>query len=64
MRDGKLVTTEIGYALKLDRMYKGTLKEGDLDAFTKEQIAEMEAYCEKRREDMRKLYKVAYEMAH
>ncbi|MBR6681364.1 MAG: 6-phosphofructokinase [Clostridia bacterium] len=64
MRDGKLVTTEIGYALKLDRMYKGTLKEGDLDAFTKEQISEMEAYCEKRREDMRKLYKVAYEMAH
>ncbi len=64
MRDGKLVTTEIGYALKLDRMYKGTLKEGDLDAFTKEQIADMEAYCEKRREDMRKLYKVAYEMAH
>ncbi len=64
MRDGKLVTTEIGYALKLDRMYKGTLKEGDLDAFTKEQIADMEAYCEKRREDMRKLYTVAYEMAH
>ncbi len=64
MRDGKLVSTEIGYALKLDRMYKGTLKEGDLDSFTKEQIAEMEAFCEKRRADMRKLYTVAYEMAH
>jgi len=45
-------------------MYKGTLKEGDLDNFTEEQIAEMRAYCEKRHNDLEKLYKIAYEMAH
>lgn len=64
MRDGKLISTEIGYALKLDRMYKGTLKEGDLDCFTDAQVAEMKAYCAKRNEDMKKLYEMAYEMAH
>ena len=31
---------EIKFALILDRMYKGKLKDGDLDNFTKEQIAE------------------------
>lgn len=64
MRDGKIVSTEISYALKLDRMYKGTLKDGDLDCYTAEQIAEMKAYCEKRNNDIRKLYNIAYEMAH
>ena len=64
MRDGKLISTEIGYALKLDRMYKGALKEGDLENFSDAQIAEMKAYCEKRNEDMKKLYEMAYEMAH
>ena len=64
MRDGKIISTEIGYALKLDRMYKGTLKDGDLDCFSEEQVNEMKAYCAKRNEDMRKLYEMAYEMAH
>jgi 6-phosphofructokinase 1 len=64
VRDDKIVSTEIGYALKLDRMYKGTLKDGDLDKFTNAQVAEMKAYCEKRNADLRKLYDVAYEMAH
>ena len=52
------------YALKLDRMYKGTLKEGDLDKFTPEQVEEMKAYCAKRNADITKLYETAYEMAH
>jgi len=64
MRNGELISTEISYALKLDRMYKGTLKEGDLDNFTEEQIAEMKAYCAKRHADLEKLYNIAYEMAH
>lgn len=64
IRDDKIVSTEIGYALKLDRMYKGTLKDGDLDKFTNAQVAEMKAYCAKRNADLRKLYDTAYEMAH
>ena len=49
-RHDKIVPIEIKYALILDRMYKGKLKDGDLDSFTKEQIAEMEAICKERRE--------------
>ncbi len=64
VRDDKIVSTEISYALMLDRMYKGTLKDGDLDKFTNAQVAEMKAYCEKRNADLRRLYDTAYEMAH
>lgn len=64
VRDGNITPTDINYALKLDRMYKGTLAEGDLDSYTAEQVAEMKAYCEKRREKIRNLYQIAYEMAH
>ena len=45
----QLVSMEIGYALVLDRMYKGKLKDGDLAPFTEEQIASMQAYCERKR---------------
>ena len=48
-RNGEIVPVEIKFALILDRMYKGKLKDGDLDKFTKEQIAEMEAICAERR---------------
>ena len=44
-RKGELISTDIAYALIVDRMYKGKLKDGDLDAFTAEQIATMEAEC-------------------
>ena len=42
---GKLVATDISFALIVDRMYKGKLKDGDLDAFTPAQIEEMKAIC-------------------
>ena len=45
----QLVSMEIGYALVLDRMYKGKLKDGDLAPFTEEQIASMQAHCERKR---------------
>ena len=48
-RNGEIVPVEIKFALILDRMYKGKLKDGDLDKFTKEQIAQMEAICAERR---------------
>lgn len=44
-----LTYTEIGFALIVDRMYKNTLKEGDLDAFTAEQVEEMKAICAKKK---------------
>ena len=42
---GEITAIDINYALILDRMYKNKLKEGDLDRFTKEQVAEMQAAC-------------------
>ena len=50
------MSTEIRYALVLDRMYKNKLKDGDLNAFTAEQVAEMRAFCEKKRQDLISLY--------
>ena len=42
---GNICAVDINYALILDRMYKNKLKEGDLDRFSKEQVAEMQAAC-------------------
>ena len=44
----RLVTMDIGYALILDRMYKGKLKDGDLDRFSEEEIASMKAVCDRK----------------
>ncbi len=57
-RNGEIVPMEIKYALILDRMYKNKLKDGDLDKFTKEQIAEMEAICVERRKYFDDMYKI------
>lgn len=61
--DGKIVPMDINFALITDRMYKNKLKEGDLDAFTAEQIEEMKAICQKRVEEIKELYKVASNVA-
>ena len=39
-------------------MYKGKLKDGDLDSFTKEQIAEMEAFCADKRAYFDDMYRI------
>ena len=57
--DSKIVPVDIAYALIADRMYKNKLKPGDLDKFTPEQLKDMEALCEKRREEIRYLAAVA-----
>ena len=57
-RYGQIVPVEIKFALILDRMYKGKLKDGDLDKFTAEQIAEMEAICKERREYFDEMYEI------
>ncbi len=60
-RDGQIVDIDINFALIVDRMYKGKLKEGDLDAFTEVQIAAMQALAEKRRLNIRDYYEMVSE---
>ena len=55
-RNNQIVSTNIRYSLILDRMYKNKLKDGDLDDFSAEEIAEMKAFCEEKTRDMHKLY--------
>ncbi len=62
-RDSKLCDTDIGFALALDRMYKGKLKDGDLDRFSEAEINEMKAMCEKRKKQLLDLYEVAKDLA-
>ncbi len=42
VQDGKIITKDINVALIADRKYKNKLKPGDLDQFTKEQLAEID----------------------
>ena len=57
-RHDKIIPMEIKFALILDRMYKNKLKDGDLDNFTEEQVAEMKAICKERRDYFVELYKI------
>lgn len=54
--DGKIEALDINYALIADRYYKNKLKPGDLDAFSAEQIAAMEALANRRREEIATVY--------
>ena len=48
-RGGELVTFDISFALIVDRMYKGKLKDGDLDRFSAEEIEIMKQMCAKKK---------------
>ena len=58
-RAGKLITLDINFALTMDNMYKGTLKPGQLDKFTEDDIASMKARIEERTSGLLDLYTVA-----
>ena len=60
--DGEIKDLDILFALTVDRMYKGKLKDGDLDNFSAEEIAEMEKICEKRRAEIKYLYDMSKEI--
>jgi len=57
-RKGEIVTTDISYALILDRMYKNTLKPGDLEKFTETQLSEMKAICNEKTAFFQDLYEI------
>lgn len=62
-QNSRIVTVDILYSQCLDRMYKGTLKEGMLDQFTEEQINQMKAEIEQKKKDIADLYTLAEETA-
>ena len=60
--DGCIKDLDILFALTVDRMYKGKLKDGDLDKFSDDEIKEMEKICEKRRDEIKYLYDMSWEI--
>ena len=56
---GKIVPVDINYALILDRMYKGKLKDGDLDRFTEEDIENMKNDIKNRQASLARLYGIS-----
>ncbi len=56
--DGKITDCDINYALIADRMHKNKLKQGDLDAFDANQIADMKALAAQRKERISTVYKM------
>lgn len=59
VRNGKIVDLDIRWALSVDRMYKKKLKDGELDAFTADEISEMKALAREREERIVNRYKIA-----
>lgn len=62
VQNGKITNIDINYALMLDRMYKNKLKEGDLDNFSPDAIAEMKSACAYRQAKMERLYRMSFEI--
>ncbi len=58
-RQGEIVSTDINYALILDRMNKGKLKDDDLDNFSEEEIEKMKREVAEKRKYMEELYSIA-----
>ena len=55
---GKIEGIDINFALMLDHMYKGELKDGDLDKFSEKDIDIMKYLANKRRQDIIELHEV------
>ena len=60
LQNDQVVGMDIGYALSLDRLYKGKVKPGELEAkYTPEQIADMHTFCDRKLAAFKKLYETA-----
>lgn len=62
VRQGRIVSVDINYALMLDRMYKGELEDGDLRRFSPDAIAEMKSLCAYRQAKIERLYRMSYDI--
>ena len=62
VKDGKISNVDINYALMLDRMYKNKLKDGDLDNFSPDTIAEMKSECAFRQSKIEQLYEMSFQI--
>lgn len=63
IKNGMLADIDINYALVLDRMYKGKLKDGDLEKFTEEKVESMRQACANRRAKMESMYNLSFELS-
>ena len=63
IKNGMLTDIDINYALILDRMYKGKLKDGDLERFTEKKVESMRQACANRRAKMENMYKLSFELS-
>lgn len=62
-RNSEIVSFNINYALAMDRMYKNSLRKGDLDPFTEDQIKKMREFTEMRQREIAGLYQSFVKMA-
>ena len=60
LQNDNIVEMDIGYALSLDRLYKGKVQPGELEAkYTAEQIADMQRFCDAKFAAFKKLYDIS-----
>ena len=60
LQHDNIVEMDIGYALSLDRLYKGKVQPGELEAkYTAEQIADMQRFCDEKFAAFKKLYDIS-----
>ena len=57
-KNGKIISRDINYALMIDRMYKGKLKDGDLDGFTEDKIKRMQRVVAEKKAHLLDLFTV------
>ena len=55
-RNGDICSVNIAYSHTIDRMYKNKLSEGELDAFSAEEIEQMKAELEEKKAELLALY--------
>ena len=58
---GEITPIDINFALITDRMYKGKLKDGDLEKFSAEDVEKMKAICDARKQYLAYLESVLYD---
>lgn len=65
LQNDKITSMDIGYALSLDRLYKGKVQPGELEEkYTSEQIAEMQAFCDKKLANFKEMYDIAQKISN